>query len=173
MLKKTILAPCACMLAFAVSVLIAATPRPLADMRIPTPTGKAISLKSYRGKILLVAVISTECKPCIASIEILNRAQKDFGPQGFQVVAAAGDQNAQYMLEPFAQRYRPLFPIGFLNAEEIMKLGDIGKTEHPFAPIFMFIDRKGVVRQQIYGDSPFFKAEELSTRKVIQDMLKP
>ena len=173
MLKKTILAPCAVALAFAASALMAATPRPLADMAIPTPGGKPISLKSYRGKVLLIAVISTECKPCIASIEILNRAQKDFGPQGFQVVAAAGDMNAQYMLQPFAQRYRPLFPIGYLNTDEMIRLGDFGKTEHPFAPIFMFIDRKGVVRQQIYGDSPFFKAEELSTRKVIQDMLKP
>jgi hypothetical protein len=168
MLKKTI--ALAAMLG--VSVLFAVTPRPLADMAIPVPAGKAISLKAYRGKVLLVAMISTDCKACIASIEILNRAQKDFGPQGFQVVAAAGDQNAQYMLEPFVQRYRPLFPMGYLNVDEMMKLGDIG-PKGGVAPIFLFVDRKGVVRQQVFGDNPFFKAEELSTRKAIQDLLKP
>jgi thiol-disulfide isomerase/thioredoxin len=157
--------------AFTAPFLFAATPRPLADMSIPVPNGKPISLKSYRGKVLLVAMVSTDCAPCIKSIEILNNAQKDFGPQGFQVVAAAGDQNAQYMLEPFVQRYRPVFPMGFLNVEQMMKLGDIG-PKGGVAPIFLFIDRKGVVRQQFFGDSPFFKAEETATRKLIQDMLK-
>src|ERR1700722_4591182 len=113
-------------IAFVASVLFAAPPRPLADMAIPVPSGKPINLKSYRGKVLLVAIISTDCKTCIASIDILNHVQRDFGPQGFQVVAAAGDQNAQYMLEPFAQRYRPIFPLGYLNVEEMMKLGDLG-----------------------------------------------
>jgi thiol-disulfide isomerase/thioredoxin len=166
---KKIIAPAAALVA---SVLFAAVPRPLADMVIPMPSGKPINLKAYRGKVLLVAIISTDCKPCIASIDILNRAQKDFGPQGFQVVAAAGDNNAQYMLEPFVQRYRPIFPIGYLNVDGMTRLGDIGKAERPFAPIFLFIDRKGIVRQQVFGDTAFFKSEEASTRKVIQDMLK-
>ncbi len=168
MLKKSIVLAAV----LGVSLLFAVTPRPLADVTIPVPAGKAIRLKAYRGKVLLVAMISTDCKTCIASIEILNRAQQDFGPQGFQVVAAAGDQNAQYMLQPFVQRYRPLFPMGYLNVDEMMKLGDIG-PKGGVAPIFLFVDRKGIVRQQVFGDNPFFKAEELSTRKVIQDLLKP
>jgi peroxiredoxin len=157
---------------FVASFLAAATPRPLADMTIPDPNGKGISLKSYRGKVLLVAVISTDCKPCIASIDILNRLQKDFGAQAFQVVAAAGDPNAQYLLQPFKQRYRPIFPMGYLSTDQIIQLGAFTKEDHPFAPIFLFVDRKGVVRQQLSGDAPFFKTEEASTRKVIQDMLK-
>jgi thiol-disulfide isomerase/thioredoxin len=158
--------------AFVASFLVAATPRPLADMVIPVPNAKAISLKAYRGKVLLVAVISTDCGPCIATIEILNRAQKDFAAQGFQAVAAAGDQNAQYLLEPFKQRYRPIFPLGYLSTEQIMTLGAIGKDDRPFAPIFLFVDRKGIVRQQLFGDNAFFKTEEESTRRVIQEMLK-
>ena len=158
--------------ALAASFLIAATPRPMVDMSIPVPNGKPIPLKSYRGKVLLVAVISTDCGPCIASVEILNRAQKDFGPQGFQVVAAAGDPNAQYMLTPFVARYRPTFPMGYLTEEQIRKIGDIGPKDRPFVPIFIFIDRQGIVRQQVFGDNAFFKAEEASTRKVIQEMLK-
>jgi peroxiredoxin len=155
------------------SALFAAVPRPLADLAIPLPNGKAVSLKSYRGKVLLVALISTDCATCIKSIDILNHAQTEFGPQGFQVVAAAGDQNAQYMIEPFVQRYRPLFPLGYLNVDQMARLGDIGKSENHFAPIFMFVDRKGIVRQQVYGDNPLFKTEEASLRKLIQDMLKP
>jgi hypothetical protein len=119
-----------------------------------------------------VVMLDTQCGPCIASIDILNRAQKDFGPQGFQVVAAAGDTNAQYMLAPFVARYRPVFPMGYLTQEQMVKLGDINQKDRPFAPIFIFTDRKGIVREQVFGDNAFFKAEEASTRKAIQAMLK-
>jgi thiol-disulfide isomerase/thioredoxin len=155
------------------AAVFAVTPRPLADVPISTPAGKAINLKQYRGKVVLMAIISSECAPCIKSIDILNRAQNDFGPQGFQVVAAVGDPNAQYTLASFVQRYRPVFPVGYLNTDQMIKIGDIGKDDRPFAPIFLFIDRKGIVRQQFTGDQPFFKAEEPATRKLIQDLLKP
>ena len=155
------------------AAVFAATPRPVADVPIPQTQGKPISLKQYRGKVVLMAMISTDCETCIKSIDILNRAQKDFGPQGFQVLAAAGDPNAQYTLGQFIQRYRPAFPLGYLNTDQMIQLGNFGKDDRPFAPIFMFIDRKGVVRQQVQGDQPFFKNEEAALRQTIQNMLKP
>jgi hypothetical protein len=159
--------------ALVASFLYAATPRPLPDVPIPVPSGKPINLKSYRGKVLLFAMISTDCAACIKSIDILNRAQTDFGAQGFQVVAAAGDQNAQYMLGLFTQRYRPIFPMGYLNVDEMARLGDLNSKESHFAPIFLFVDRKGIIRQQYSGEMPFFKTEESETRRVIREMLKP
>jgi peroxiredoxin len=168
MFKKTL----AVAVVLTASFLSAAVPRPVADMSIPVAQGKPIILKSYRGKVLLIAIISTDCAPCAKSIDILNHAQNDFGSKGFQVVAAAGDQNAQYMLGPFIQRYRPNFPIGYLNIDEMMKLGDIG-PKGGVAPIFLFVDRQGVVRQQFFGDNPFFKTEEPSVRRTILEMLKP
>ncbi len=164
--------------AFAVALcataVFAVTPRPVADLPIPVPAGRPIDLKLYRGKVVLVAVISKECEPCIASLDILNRAQKDFGPKGFQVIAAVGDPNAEYLLAGFVKKYRPSFPVGFLNQDQIIRLGDFSKNaQHAFVPIFMFIDRKGTVRQQVTGDDVFFKTEEPSTRKAIEDLLKP
>jgi thiol-disulfide isomerase/thioredoxin len=159
--------------ALAASFVYAAVPRPLVDMIIPLPQGKPLALKAYRGKVLLVAMITTDCKTCQASIEVLSHLQNDFGTKEFQVVAVAGDQNAQYMIEPFVQRFRPTFPVGYLTADQMALLGDIRKEDRHFAPIMMFVDRKGVVRQQIYGDNPIFKNEEPSLRKMVQDMLKP
>jgi len=156
----------------AVGALVAAVPRPLADMQIPLPQGKLINLKSYRGKVLVVALITTECATCIKSIDILNRMQQEFGSKGVQMVAVAGDQNAQYVIEPFVQRYRPLFPVGYLNIEQMARLGDISPKENHNAPILIFVDRKGMVRQQVFGENPLFKTEEASLRQLIQDMLK-
>jgi peroxiredoxin len=160
--------------ALCAAALFAVTPRPVADMPIPVPSGKPIDLKLYRGKVVLVAVISKDCEPCIASLDMLNRAQKDFGPKGFQVIMAVGDPNAGYLLAGFIKKYHPTFPVGFLDQDQIIRLGDFDKkTPHVVVPIFMFVDRKGTVRQQLTGDSPFFKTEEASTRQAIQDLLKP
>ncbi len=155
------------------AVAFAVTPRPIADLPIPTPTGKSISLKQYRGKVVLMAVISKDCDPCIKSIDILNRIQQEFGPSGFQAVAAVGDPNAEYLLADFVRRYRPNFPVGYLNQNQIIQIGDLGKSaQHAYVPIFMFIDRKGTVRQQVSGNDAFFKTEEASTRQAIRDLLK-
>src|SRR5580704_16356342 len=111
-----------------ISVLLSANladakePRQLAPIQIPTPAGKKINPAQYRGKVILIAVISTTCADCIHSLEILSRVQKDLGPQGFQAIAAAGDDNAQYLVGPFIDRYRPAFPVGYLTKDEIIKL---------------------------------------------------
>ena len=152
--------------------LCAVEPRPVADLPIPTPAGKKITLRQYRGKVVLMMIISTSCADCIKSAEMVNRIQKEYGPQGFQAVAAAGDENAQYLVEPFVQRYGLTFPVGYLNMNEMIKLADIPKDKRPVAPIFMFIDQRGTVRFQYYGDHPFFKTTEGSTRSIIQGLLK-
>lgn len=150
----------------------AVTPRTIADLPIPVPSGRPITLRQFRGKVVLMAVISKDCDPCIKSIDILNRIQKDFGPKGFQVIAAVGDPNAQYLLASFVKRYQPNFPVGYLNQDQIIRLGDLGKSaKMAFVPIFMFIDRKGVVQQQVTGNQPFFKTEETSTRNTIKALL--
>lgn len=161
---------------FLSAVLFAANPpfpRPLADVPISTPNGKPIDLKQYRGKVVLMAVISQGCQPCLNSIPMLNRAQKDLGPQGFQIVAAVGDPNSQYNLQAFQARYRPAFPIGYLIPAQILKLGGYDPREkHVNVPIFIFIDRKGVVQFQVSGESPFFKDEEGQLRGTVNALLK-
>jgi hypothetical protein len=54
----------------------------------------------------------------------------------------------------------------------MIALGDIDKNRRPVAPIFLFIDKAGIVRLQYYGDDPFFKTAEGSTRSVVQALLK-
>lgn len=159
-------------LLFAAVAAYATTPRPLAQVPIPTPNGKNIDLKQYRGKVVVVALISTHCEDCIKSIAILNRAQKDFGSQGFQAIGVAGDENAQYLIGPFIKAQRPIFPMGYLGVDGLKKLADMAPDRRPVAPIFLFIDKKGIVRFQYYGDEPFFKTEENSTRSLIKSLLR-
>jgi hypothetical protein len=150
----------------------AKTPRLPAPVPINLADGKKVQLASYKGKVVLFAIISATCDHCINSLEVLKRAQKSFGPGGFQAVVAIGDPNAPYLLVPFTQRYKPTYPIGYLDQNGIQKIADVPEGKRPFVPIYMFLDRTGTVRFQFYGDDPFFKDEEKTTRIIIENLLK-
>jgi hypothetical protein len=105
-------------------------------------------------------------------VPIFNRLQTEFGPRGFQVVAAAFDDDAAYQVTSFAARYKPNFPLGFIDQPAAIKIADIPAGMRPFVPIAMFIDRNGVVQQQFYGDNPVFKQEEKAFRAMTDSLLK-
>lgn len=146
-------------------------PRPVAQTPIPLPDGKTVKLQQYRGKVVVLVIFSMTCPDCIENLQMLNRIQKEMGP-GFQAVGAAGDDNAQSQVGSFTQRYKITFPIGYLNKDGMIAVADIEKDRRPVAPIFLFIDKAGVVRFQYYGDNPFFKTSEGSTRSIVQALLK-
>jgi thiol-disulfide isomerase/thioredoxin len=152
--------------------IFAITPRPLGDIQIPTPDLKKINLRQYRGKVLLVALISTSCGDCIKTVDILNGMQKDFGKRGFQVVAAAIEDKAAYNVGGFVARYRPIFPVGYLERDAAIKFLDVSKDTRPFVPVLMFVDSKGTVRLQYFGNDPFMKQGEKAIRAVADGLLK-
>jgi peroxiredoxin len=150
----------------------AIVPRPLADMPIPMPDTKKINLRQYRGKVLLIALISTSCGDCIKTVATLNAIQKDFGKRGFQVVGAAIEDNAAYNVGSFVARYRPIFPVGYLEREAAIKFLDVSKETRPFVPILMFVDERGTVRFQYYGNDPFLKQGEKGIRAVADGLIR-
>src|SRR5438445_9443144 len=154
MFKRSLAFLCVAAVAYAI------VPRPLGDIQIPTPDSKQINLRQYRGKVMLIALISTSCGDCIKSIGMLNSLQQDFGKRGFQVVAAAIEDNAAYAIGSFVARYRPSFPVGYLDREAAIKFLDIAPTTRPFVPIMMFVDGRGTVRFQYFGNEAFMKQGE-------------
>jgi peroxiredoxin len=153
--------------------LYARTPRPVARVLILTPDRKPpIDPTRYRGHTVVLVIFSTECSNCIKTLDIMNHLQKEFGAQGLQVLGAAGDDRAKFLLEPFISRYRPLFPVGYLDKTGIIKLAEVPKDVLPVAPIVLFIDRWGMVREQYYGDNPIFKDAEKSLRALTMGMLR-
>jgi len=152
-------------------LVYAKTPRPLVNVPILTPAQKAIDLRKYRGQTVILVIFSTGCDDCIKTINIMNKLQAELGPKGLQVVGAAGDPNAKYLLEPFIQRYRPLFPLGYIDKDAIIKVAEIGPKVRPVVPIVMFVDKWGMVREQYFGDHPIFKDPERSLRALAQAVM--
>ena len=153
------------LLTLAAGLLFAVTtPRPLPDVRISMPDGKTANLKQYKGKVVMLVLMSTTCADCIAAIDMMNRIQKDFGPRGMQAFAVAvGIDVDKKSTQGFIDRYRPAFPVGYVAETPFRELADISSTARPYVPIFIFIDKKGTIRFQYTAiDAIMEKSQRLS-----------
>jgi len=102
----------------------------------------------------------------------LNAIQRDFGPRGFQALGSAFNDLAPQVLPEFIARFRPAFPVGYASRASVYDYLKLPSTS-PFAvPIYVFIDKKGMIREQHTGDDPFFQAEDKNTRALIETLLK-
>ena len=149
-------------------------PRPLANIPILYPTGQKVSIKTkYRGRVVVVVMIATTCNSCVQTVDLLTKMQQKFGARGLVVVGAVVDeQNPKFTVGPWVARHRPTFEFGYLEKAELIKLADIPPDKRPFVPILMFIDKKGQVRFQAYGDDPMMKEKEKAVPAIIDSLLK-
>jgi peroxiredoxin len=154
-----------------ISVEGASTPRPLANVTVPAADGKKVRLTQYRGKVMLVALVSTTCDKCLSSLQMLSTLQKEYGPRGFQAIGVAANDGAQESLAGFI-RLQIAFPVGYLDQNTTMQVFDFKRDDHPFVPMFMFVDKKGMVRFQYPAKDDFFKREEKNSRLLIEALLK-
>jgi peroxiredoxin len=165
MLRRCLLLICVLSIAFA------RTPRPVANIPIQTPDRKNIDLKKYRGKVVLLVLFATSCDECVGVVNLMAKLQNDYAARGFQAVGAAVDDNAAYSVAPFIERYRPPFPVGFLEKDALIKIADIPPGQRPFVPILMFIDQTGTARYQYYGNDPFLKDVDKGARAIVTGLI--
>lgn len=56
--------------------------------------GQPIGIKSFRGKVLIVNIWSTNCSQCLLELPMLDRLQRELGGPRFQVVAISSGLEA-------------------------------------------------------------------------------
>ena len=160
-------------LTLATTALAALPPgRPLPDVPISQTGGKKLDLKQYRGKALVLALISTDCEHCDHAVDFLKIMQKESAAQGLQVVAAAGDPDAAKAIAPFGAQHQPNFPIAHLDKAAFLRIANLKPDDRPFVPVILFIDAKGMVRVQLAGDDPLMDKMETVIRSTIRELLK-
>ena len=129
------------------------------NVPVPAKASTAtIDIKKYRGKAVIVAMISTGCGHCVNAVQYLIEIQKEYGPQGLQVIGVAGDKNSDVNLPLWLQRFRPNFPFGYLDQAPFLKLAGLPSDGRPFAPVILFVDPRGVVRDRKFGNDKDMKA---------------
>lgn len=109
-------------------------------------TGRPANLADYKGKVILLNIWATWCPPCGEEMPILERLQKDFQSQPFQVVAVSIDDGDSGAVLGYARTHEMTFdilqdPSGGIER----RYGTIG------VPWSFLIDRDGYIMKAAMG----------------------
>jgi len=150
----------------------ATIPRPAPEFVVQMPTAQVL-LSQFRGKVILLTFIHTTCPHCQQSVGVINQIQKDYSQRGFQALGAAFNDNSEQLLPDFLTRFRPVYPVGHTTRAAVIEYLQIASNTPMFVPIFVFIDKKGMIREQhLGGGDNFLQDQDKNTRAVIESLLK-
>jgi len=152
---------------------MAQVPRPAPEFSINLLDGTKVPLKKYQGKIVVLTFISTSCGHCQQFTQVLNGIQREYGSRGVQVLMSAMDEPAKAVLPAYVQRLQPAYPTGWNDGSEVLTFLGVSVMTPGYVPKIAFIDRKGIIREQHFGEDPYFKTQEASVRQSLEQLLKP
>ncbi|MCI0403383.1 MAG: TlpA family protein disulfide reductase [Acidobacteria bacterium] len=127
------------------------------DFELQRLDGSTLKLSSLRGKAVVLNFWATWCGPCKIEMPWLTEFQKQYGPQGVEVIGIAMDDQTEKIGE-FVQEVGADYTI-LLGTEAV---GDAyGGVQ--FLPATFYIDREGKVVDRVFG---------LVSRSEIEDNIK-
>jgi peroxiredoxin len=120
------------------------------DFTLQSLEGKTVRLSDFRGKAVLLNFWATWCEPCKIEMPWFVELQKQYGPQGLQIVGVAMDDSDPQDIAKFAHEMNIDYPIlvGKESARDAIA-SDYGGVQ--FLPETFFIDRDGKVLDKIFG----------------------
>ena len=128
------------------------------DFELPALDGKNLKLSDLRGKAVLLNFWATYCGPCKIEMPWFVELQKQYGPQGFQIVGVAMDDASTKDIADFAKEMGVNYPV-LIGKESV---GDAyGGVQ--FLPENFYIDRNGKLVARAFG---------LKSRSEIEDEIK-
>ena len=116
------------------------------DFTLESLEGKTVRLSDFRGKGVLLNFWATWCQPCKIEMPWFAELQKQYGPQGLQIVGVAMDDASPKEIGEFAHDLGVNYPI-LVGKESV---GDAyGGVQ--FLPATFYIGRDGKVIDKVFG----------------------
>jgi peroxiredoxin len=139
---------------------------PAPDFRLLDLYGKAVSLSDYQGKVVLLNFWATWCGPCRVEMPAMEALYRSMQSKGLEILAVSVDQEGTAVTRPFQEAMGLSFPI--LHDQEYR----VGLTYGARTlPMTFAIDRKGVIRQLIFGARDWNSTE--ARRGIIEVLQEP
>jgi len=108
------------------------------------------TLEDYRGRVVLINIWATWCKPCVVEMPSIERLYQTYRDKGLSVVAVSVDDPGMApQIRSFAERYGLTFDI--LHDPE----GQQGRMSRDYQttgyPETVIIGRDGIIRKKLLG----------------------
>ena len=159
----------------AIAVIQAApapTPRKSPELAIQMVDGPQQLLSSYRGKVVVLALMYTTCPHCQKTAGVLAQVQKEYAARGVQILGATFDNGAAFRVQQFNKMLGLNFPCGYASQGSVLEYLGLQPNEPYFVPVLVFIDKQGTIRSQYIGDENFLNNQEVNIRAEIDKLLK-
>jgi len=131
---------------------------PKAELTLKDAAGKKVSLRDYRGKIVVVNFWATWCGPCNDEMPMIVEMEKEYRSRGVVFLAASlDDSKTKSRIPDFLSKYKVEFPVWYgATGDDLDKLG-LGEA----VPDTIFIDQEGGITARVLGQ---MRREELKER---------
>jgi hypothetical protein len=124
-------------------------------------------LSQYRGRVVVLQVMSTRCRRCVQIVKLLNGWQQSLG---IQPVAIAINAEAREMIGDFVTHSAPEFPVALDSKKNICGLLDLPQDKPLYLPVIAFLDRDGVIRALSCPGTDFFAQAEVTFPAMIRKL---
>jgi peroxiredoxin len=126
---------------------------PAPEFSLKDLQGNALSLSSYKGKVLVLNFWATWCPPCRAEIPALVEAYTELKDKGLEILGVSVDDMSEATLHEWARTAGMNYPIAMATAKLVAdyRPGD-------YIPATIIIDREGRIR---YRQSSLMDKETL------------
>jgi thiol-disulfide isomerase/thioredoxin len=116
------------------------------DFDLETLDGKSLRLSDLRGKAVLLNFWATYCGPCKIEMPWFVELQKEYGPQGFQILGVAMDDAGTEDIAKFAKELGVNYPILIGKDSVADSYGGVSVL-----PTTFFVDRDGKLIAREFG----------------------
>lgn len=113
------------------------------ELQFTDVNGKAVAMKDYAGKVVLIDFWATWCGPCRAALPELKETYAKYHPKGFEIIGISFDKDKD-ALTKFIADEKMTWPQYFDGLGWENKLG--GKYGIQGIPTMWVVDKKGVLR---------------------------
>jgi len=142
------------------------------DFKLADRDGQMRSLADWDGKARIINFWATWCAPCRREIPLLKQIERDFGPEGFQVIGIAVDFRDKVLA--YADEMQIDYPILIGEQEALDAAAAFGVDVIGF-PFTVFTDRRGRIVAAHMGELTEPEASLIlgAVRKVDADQSTP
>jgi thiol-disulfide isomerase/thioredoxin len=118
--------------------------------------GRDIAIEDYKGKVVMVMFISTDCPHCQTTARILAPIYRQYQAKGVEFLGLAVNPSAAQNLPAFVSQYGVEFPIGLGTSMQWYSFAKVSMMKTPYVPHVVFVGKDGEVAENHPGDDTAF-----------------
>jgi len=131
------------------------------DFKLQNLEGKTVSLRSLKGKPVLINFWATWCDACLYEMPILEQIYEEWSEKGLVMLAInAGESPAK--IQSFLKRYNFSIPVLLDTSEAVARRYGVTGL-----PTTFFIDKSGILQDKVIGAFPNKAEIEKRLSKII------